>query len=126
MSKIGRLTCGLACAAFLASGAWAHHGWNWAQDEQTEMTGVIQEIYFGWPHPQLVIETADEGVWTVDLGNERQTENAGFVEGEASVGDEVLVRGHRSNDGNERLIKAVRATIDGRDYTFYPQLLQED
>lgn len=37
--------------------AWAHHGWNWAEDEQTEMTGIIDEIYVGYTHPRLMIET---------------------------------------------------------------------
>lgn len=116
----------LAAATLLLSAAWAHHGWTWAEDEQTEMTGTILDIYIGPPHPRLSIETADDGRWTVDLGNPRQTEDAGFVEGEAKVGDTVLVRGHRSKNSEDKLIKAVRITIDGRQYTFYPQLLKED
>lgn len=113
-------------AALLVSSAWAHHGWQWAEDEQTEMTGTILDIYIGYPHPRLTIETADDGPWTVDLGNPRQTEDAGFVEGSAKVGDEVLVRGHRSKNAGDKLIKAVRITIDERQFLFYPQLLRED
>ncbi len=116
---------GLTASLLMFSNSSAHHGWAWAQDAQTEMTGTISDIYFGFPHPRLIIETTD-GQWTVDLGNPRQTEDAGFVEGEAAIGDQVLIRGHRSADDNEKLIKAVRATIDGRQYTFYPQLLRED
>lgn len=103
----------------------AHHGWTWAEEEQTNMTGVITEIYIGPPHPRLMIET-DDGPWQVDLGNPRQTRDAGFVEGEAEVGDEVIIRGHRSLDSDEKLIKAVRATVNGKDYTFYPHLLKEE
>lgn len=110
---------------FWAANIAAHHGWAWAEDEQVEMTGIITEVYIGPPHPRLMIET-DQGPWQVDLGNPRQTRDAGFVEGEAEVGDEVLVRGHRSKDGDERVIKAVRATINDIDYTFYPHLLEED
>jgi hypothetical protein len=116
----------LLAMALLCAAALAHHGWTWADDEQTEMTGTISEIYIGPPHPRLIIETADDGTWTVDLGNPRQTEDAGFVEGEAKPGDSVLVRGHRSKAAGEKLIKAVRITIDDRQYTFYPQLLKED
>lgn len=116
---------GLTAAALLwVTTVAAHHGWDWTEDEQTEMTGTITEIYIGPPHPRLMIET-DDGPWQIDLGNPRQTREAGFVEGEAEVGDEVLVRGHRSNDSDERIFKAVRATIDDRQYTFYPNLLQE-
>lgn len=106
--------------------AAAHHGWTWAEEEQTEMTGTILDIYIGYPHPRLRIETPDEGEWTVDLGNPNQTRTAGFVDGEAAVGDEVLVRGHRSRNATERLIKAVRITVDGRHYTFYPDRMRED
>lgn len=118
------LSAGLA-TTLLISGAFAHHGWDWTQDQQTELTGTITSIYIGPPHPRLEITTAD-GPWAVDLGNPRQTQSAGFVEGSAAVGDTVLIRGHRSADGDEKLIKAVRATIDGRQYDFYPDLIRED
>jgi hypothetical protein len=120
------LATGLAAIVLLVSSAWAHHGWTWAEDEQTEMTGTILDIYIGYPHPRLMIETADDGEWTVDLGNPRQTEDAGFVEGEAAVGDTVRLRGHRSKNSDDKLIKAVRITIGERQYTFYPNLLRED
>lgn len=114
----------VAAVVLMISSALGHHGWNWTQDEQTEMSGTITDIYIGPPHPRLRVETAD-GEWTVDLGNPTQTRDAGFVEGEAAVGDEVLIRGHRSADDSERVIKAVRATIRDRQYDFYPDLIQE-
>ncbi|WP_198411185.1 DUF6152 family protein [Marinimicrobium alkaliphilum] len=125
-----RITAITLCGALVSlllwvSSASAHHGWAWAEDEQVEMTGTITEVFIGPPHPRLMIDT-DEGPWQVDLGNPRQTREAGFVEGEAEVGDEVLIRGHRSADSDENIIKAVRATINGKHYTFYPGLLQED
>lgn len=120
------LAASVASLTLVVSAALAHHGWAWAEDEQTEMTGTILEIYVGPPHPRLIIDTTDDGQWTVDLGNPRQTADAGFDADQASAGDQVLVRGHRSKDESEKLIKAVRITIDGRQYTFYPQLLRED
>lgn len=107
------------------SGVLAHHGWAWTEREQTEMNGTITEIFIGPPHPRLQIDTA-AGPWQVDLGNPRQTRDAGFVEGEAAVGDTVLIRGHRSAKKDEHIIKAVRATINGKQYTFYPELVRED
>ncbi len=118
---ISAVVAGLLCL----SQALAHHGWDWTDKQQTEMTGTITEIYIGPPHPRLMIDTED-GRWQVDLGNPRQTLAAGFVEGEAKAGDTVLVRGHRSAKKEERIIKAVRATINDKQYTFYPQLLQQD
>lgn len=125
-SKTWGAVAGFAAAAFFASSALAHHGWNWAEPEQTEMTGTIVQIYIGPPHPQLQIETADDGRWTVDLGNPRQTQRAGFVQGSASEGDTVVVLGNRSKTPGEKLIKAVRATINGRNYDFYPERIQEN
>lgn len=125
MTKLLKIIGTAAATILLVSMAWAHHGWQWAEDEQTEMTGVIEDIFVGPPHPRLMI-TTEHGRYQVDLGNPRQTADAGFDENEAQVGDTVLVRGHRSRNPDENLIKAVRITIDDRQYTFYPQLLRED
>jgi hypothetical protein len=120
-----RLLVGLFAVAACAATVSAHHGWSWTQDAQTEMTGEILDIYIGPPHPRLQIRTAGEGEWQVDLGNPRQTADAGFSAGEAKVGDKVLVRGHRSAKTGERLVKAVRITVNQKQYLFYPDLLRE-
>ena len=39
----------LAVMAPAAPPALAHHGWNWTEDKQTEMTGEITEIFIGPP-----------------------------------------------------------------------------
>ena len=121
-----RLLTGFAALVIFATTASAHHGWDWTQKAQTEMSGTISNIYIGPPHPRLQIRTAGEGDWTVDLGNPRQTQDAGFVEGQAKVGDKVPGRGHRSNKSEEKVMKAVRITINERNYLFYPDLLRED
>lgn len=112
--------------ALAASSVLAHHGWAWAEDEQIEITGEILEVFVAPPHPRLQIKTKDDGEWRVDLGNPNQTRRAGFDEGSAEEGDTVLVRGHRSQDADEKWIKAVRITIDDKEYTFYPNRVQED
>lgn len=109
----------------IATSAAAHHGWTWAQDEQSEVSGIIESISFAPPHPSLVVEIDGE-TWDIELGNPNQTQRAGFVEGEAEVGDEVIILGHRSLDENELLIKAVRLTIDGQNYDLYPDLIEGD
>lgn len=120
---LGALTA--ASAISIASLAAAHHGWNWAEDEQSEMTGTIESISFAPPHPSLVVEIDGES-WDVELGNPNQTQRAGFVEGEAEVGDEITILGHRSLDESELVVKAVRITIDGRNYDLYPDRIQND
>lgn len=118
------LAVGIAAASLLAASAAAHHGWSWAEDEQTELAGTIVEIYIGPPHPTLEVETADDGVWTIELGNPRLTERSGFVEGSASAGDEIVVLGHRSLDADENRMKAVRITVEGQTYDIYPDRIQ--
>ena len=120
------LPLGIFAAAILATTVSAHHGWDWTQPAQTEMTGQIVDIYIGPPHPRLQIRTANDGQWQIDLGNPRQTSDSGFVEGVTKVGDTVLVRGHRSANGTEKLMKAVRLTINGKQYLIYPDRLREN
>ncbi|EJJ28536.1 hypothetical protein PMI11_03264 [Rhizobium sp. CF142] len=78
----------------------------------------------GGPHPTLDVTTVDDGVWRVELGNPRQTERAGFVEGVAKPGDQVIALGNRSQDRTEKRLKAVRITIGEKRYDIYPERIQ--
>ncbi|MCA1489648.1 DUF6152 family protein [Sinorhizobium alkalisoli] len=108
----------------LVSGAYAHHGWSWAEADQVELSGVIREISMAPPHPTLRVETENDGVWRVELGNPRLTQRSGFVEGVAKVGDPIVVLGNRSLDPNEKRMKAVRITVAGKVYDIYPDRIQ--
>jgi hypothetical protein len=119
------LAGGLAAAALFATAAWAHHGWDWAEEAQIELSGTIREIYIGPPHPTLQVETAEDGTWTVELGNPNATARAGFVEGVAAVGDSIVAIGNRSLDPEERRMKAVRIIVGEETYDIYPERIQE-
>jgi hypothetical protein len=122
--RIGRRTLtGLALSAMGASGAAAHHGWSWAEGEQMTLTGTIREVYIGQPHPTLRVE-ADDGLWTVELGNPRQTARSGFAAESAAAGDRVVAIGNRAREQGERRMKAVRITVRGRTYDIYPNRIQ--
>ncbi|WP_338661924.1 DUF6152 family protein [Pararoseomonas sp. SCSIO 73927] len=107
--------------ALIASGARAHHGWGWAEGEQTELTGTIREVTIAPPHPTLRVEAADRAVWTVELGNPGQTSRAGFVEGVAKPGDRIVALGNRSMNRSELRMKAVRVTVGERSFDIYPE-----
>ena len=105
----------------LDHGVLAHHGWTWTEEKQIGNDGENHKIYIGPPHPQINIETAD-GPWTVDFGNPNQT-----------LGRRALLkvpcegRRHRPDSGQpvqpataRSSMKAVRATINGKDFTFLP------
>lgn len=110
----------------IAGPALAHHGWNWAVDEQSTLEGTIESISMSPPHPTLRVKAPDGVVWQVDLGNPRQTERSGFTGDTAKVGDAIRVLGNRSKDASKAHMKAVRITIDGRNYDMYPERIQAD
>ena len=123
-----RMTAAYAVAtavSLAATGAaLAHHGWSWAEGEQTELEGTITDISMAPPHPSLKVEASDGVVWQVDLGNPRNTERSGFVEGSAKVGDPIVVLGNRSLDKDEKLMKAVRITVAGKAFDIYPERIE--
>lgn len=111
----------LAVVALAAAGgaALAHHGWFWTDDGDFVLEGTIEEIYLGNPHATLKVMAEGE-LWHVDLAPPSRTAAAGFVEGVAAVGDEVIALGQRSADPDELKMKAERLTIDGVNYDVYP------
>lgn len=116
---------GLLLAALTGSGAIAHHGWSWAEDQQTELRGTIREVYIGQPHPTLRVQAAD-GIWTVELGNPRLTAASGFSTTSARPGDQVIAIGNRSRAQGERRMKAVRLRIGDRTYDIYPERIRSN
>jgi hypothetical protein len=109
-------------AAFVTSiPAVAHHGWDWAQAEQTEMKGTVQKVSMAPPHPSLQVKAADGVVWQVDLSNPGQTERSGFTGTSAKPGDSIVVLGNKHKDKSKRVMKAVRITVGGKNYDMYPE-----
>lgn len=116
---------GLASAGFVMAGASAHHGWSWADTDQIELSGTIQQVQIAPPHPWLDVQTTDDGVWRVELGNPSQTQRAGFVADSAKAGDEIVATGNRARDHAEKRMKAVRITVGGKTYDIYPERIQQ-
>jgi Family of unknown function (DUF6152) len=107
--------------ASLPLAAHAHHGWTWAEADLGTLEGIIRAVTIAPPHPELQVEAEDGTMWTVELGNPARTESAGFVEGTAVPGDAVTVLGNRSRDPQDLVVKAVRITLKGQNYDFYPE-----
>jgi hypothetical protein len=112
-----------AGALAIATTAVAHHGWDWAEEKQTNLEGTIREIYIGPPHPSLKVETASDGIWSVDLANPAATTRSGFVEGSARPGNKIVILGNRSAKKDQKLMKAVKITVEGKDFVLYPERL---
>jgi hypothetical protein len=105
----------------LSQPAVAHHGWAWAEDEQSTLAGKIQSISMTAPHPTLQVTDAAGATWQVDLGNPGQTARSGFTADSAQAGDAITVLGNRNRDRGRNHMKAVRITIDGRKFDLYPE-----
>lgn len=114
-----RAAAAFALSAAMSLPAFAHHGWSWTDEEFFELTGTLQNVSFGNPHPVLDVEAAD-GTWKVELAPPAATTRAGFTAETAKPGDTVEVIGNRSRDHGERRMKAVRLITGGKTYDIYP------
>jgi hypothetical protein len=97
----------------------AHHGWGWATDEEFEISGKIVKVRLGNPHGEVTIDAQGEK-WVVEVGQPWRNEQAGLTDNMLSIGRMITVHGHRSAKQGERLVKAERVIIDGKNYNLYP------
>lgn len=104
--------------------ARAHHGWNWAEDQQSELSGTVKSVSMVPPHPSLQVTASDGKQWLIDLANPNQTERSGFTAASAKPGDAVTVLGNRSKDKSQLWMKAVRITVAGKTYDLYPERIK--
>jgi len=99
--------------------ALAHHGWSWTADGFFELKGKILAVYVGNPHAMLDVDVEGEK-WRVELAPPGPTMASGFTEDVAKPGDDVTAIGNRSQDENEKRMKAVRIIVGGKTYDVYP------
>ena len=125
MSRRRALQLGVASAAAAASApALAHHGWNWAEDQQSELKVTVKSVSMAPPHPSLKVTAADGKEWLIDLANPNQTERSGFTAASAKAGDAITVLGNRSKDKSQLWMKAVRIIVAGKTYDLYPERIK--
>ncbi|GAA5235861.1 hypothetical protein FOZ76_02895 [Verticiella sediminum] len=117
------LAAALACAH--APSALAHHGWAWAEGEQTTLAGTVEQISMAPPHPTLRVKAADGELWQVDLGNPSQTQRSGFTAETTQVGAPIEILGNRSAEPGKPHMKAVRITVGGQHYDMYPERIKQ-
>ncbi|WP_258161010.1 DUF6152 family protein [Rhizobium sp. TH2] len=112
-------------AAFMATAALAHHGWSWAEADQIELTGTVNKVVIAPPHPTIDLTAADGVDWHIELGNPGNTARSGFNEQSAKPGDTITVLGNRSQDPEEKRLKAVRVTVGEKVYDIYPDRINK-
>ena len=110
-----------ACTlAVMAAGpAAAHHGWVWAEDVNSELTGTIVAAKLGNPHGELTL-AVDGANWIVEVGQPWRNERAGLKDAMLVKGVKLNVSGHKHSDPKKKVFKAERLVIDGKTYDLYP------
>jgi hypothetical protein len=103
----------------LALPALAHHGWRWTSDGEFELSGIITTAELGNPHGVLTVQAGDE-VWIAEIGQPWRNAEAGLTDAMLAPGTEVVLRGHRSADPDQLVMKAERVIIAGTVYDLYP------
>jgi hypothetical protein len=99
--------------------AAAHHGWDWAEATNSELTGVIVGARLGNPHGELTVDVAGEK-WVVEVGQPWRNERAGLKDAMLANGVKLTVAGHKHVDPKKKVFKAERIVIDGKRYDLYP------
>ena len=124
-SRPHRLIQLVACAALAtaAMAAWvpasAHHGWEWAEEANSELAGQIVAAKLGNPHGELTLDV--NGVkWVVEVGQPWRNAQAGLKDEMLVKGVTLTVSGHRHTDPNKKVFKAERVVIDGKKFDLYP------
>ena len=102
-----------------AGAALAHHGWAWTSGGNIELTGIIQSAELGNPHGVLKVDAEGE-IWTVEVGQPWRNERAGVKDGDLAPGVEIRVIGEPAADLEDKLLKAERFYLGGREYILYP------
>lgn len=121
----GLLTTATLTTGLIATMAFAHHGWSWAEADQIELTGTVRKLVISPPHPTIDLTASDGVAWHIELGNPRQTERSGFDAESAKPGDTITVLGNRSQDPDEKRLKAVRVTVGDTVYDIYPERINK-
>jgi hypothetical protein len=104
----------------LALPLFAHHGWNGNENDQFELSGIVETpLSLAGPHATMQIRV-DGKLWDVTLAPPARTERAGLKAGVIPVGAQVTVSGHRSSDKAKLEIKTERVTHNGKLYNVYP------
>ena len=104
---------------FVALPAMADQGWRWTDGGKFELTGLITGAKLGGAQGLLTVE-ANGTVWTAEVGQPWRSKRAGLSSDMLRPGQEVVLRGERSTDPAQRVMKAEVVVIGGTEHVLYP------
>ena len=103
---------------FLVGSAAAHHGFSSYSDEEFTLSGTVVDMYFGFPHPRLLIE-ADGKQWDLWLAAFGRVRHSCFHEA-ISMGDHLTAVGPRDPEPDRLEMKAKTVLLGEELFDFYP------
>jgi hypothetical protein len=99
-------------AVFVATTAFAHHGWSeYDSNNPLQLTGTIQESGYVHPHGFVQLKSSDK-VWAVVLAPPSRMERRGLSAEMLKVGTRATVVGYPNRNKPEEL-RAERITVGG-------------
>lgn len=117
--RLFRLVICAAIAIAVSMPSFAHHGWTWAEEANSEITGVIVGVKLGNPHGELTLDVSGT-TWVVEVGQPWRNEHAGLKDEMLVKGVTLTVSGHRHADPKKKVFKAERVFIGGKKFDLYP------
>jgi hypothetical protein len=119
ISKLS-LYVALVVLVFSAVPVSAHHGWGGNVDQESDLTGIVEQgVSLSGPHATMKLRV-DNKVWDITLAPPPATQRAGLKEGIIPVGATVTVHGNRNRDQNRLEMKCERVTWNGKTFDVYP------
>lgn len=102
-----------ATLAFVASSAFAHHGWSeYDSTKELTLTGKVEQS--GYEHPHGFVKLTVNGkTWNAVLAPPSRMENRGLQRADLAPGTTITVVGYPNRSKSEEL-RAERVTVDGR------------
>ncbi|MGV3593508.1 MAG: DUF6152 family protein [Gammaproteobacteria bacterium] len=102
------LSCALACVAFMAAPALAHHGMTTKFDPERGETlrGTVSRVDWAFPHVHVFMVVEDDGEslpWYVELESPQLLELNGWNEDTLQPGQQIVVEGFRARDDSRQV-----------------------
>ena len=92
----------------------AHHSVNWAERNETTITGTVVEFNFTNPHAMMVVQAKDGQKWSIESSSPARLRRAGWNRNTVKSGDQIVVTGGRAKDGS-LLMNAHKFVVNGKE-----------
>jgi hypothetical protein len=94
--------------------SFGHHSINWAERNESSITGTVVEFHFTNPHAMLVVQAKDGVKWNIETSSPARLRRAGWNRNTLKAGQPIEVIGGKAKDGSP-LMNAHRFIVNGKE-----------